>query len=577
MSDLSVLVGGRPRGINRAMSARGKVLIAPESGSDNLRVALVNYSSEFFFEVPGTNWLSRGSALPQVDDVCLVVFDDDGDAWVPVWEGTSVANTELPFALWGAFGAVGDGVTDDTAAVLAAVSHGATGSRSYGASGRYVVGDLLLPHEGLTLEGSGIGFDPVLGLSAGTTLKAREGATWVLKNLGKRYQCIRDMIIDGTADGVSRAASGLLTESTGVSTSQSHTLERVMFFRCLEGMRIGGGGLTQADKNTLQDCHFIECDVGLINSSPNGQETLLINPNFGSNYGEANLLMSSGCLSQWGGQYQAGGAPVGIKFIGPDDGGLGWVNLKDVIFEGPDIDIDGTAHWPYSGVLAEQVVFQGRTANVILGVPYSTFTGRHCRFNDLDLMPSTGGGKIRVDAENCTVVLESSGWYAPTIEINAPGCTLLLIDMHPGPGPIFTGAFATVAKVVWLDQDGLTLGVGREVDVSMPDLDNLKTDVNFSAQYATMHRVWMGDLSAIVGGSRGGIAAGSDLAAMWYRNTSTQPTWRSNIPMTGPSYATGSRPSASDVPVGTCIYDSTLGIPIWSSGSAWKNAAGVVV
>jgi hypothetical protein len=42
------------------------------------------------------------------------------------------------------------------------------------------------------------------------------------------------------------------------------------------------------------------------------------------------------------------------------------------------------------------------------------------------------------------------------------------------------------------------------------------------------------------------------------------------------SYATTSRPSASSVSAGTQIYDTTLTIPVWSDGSNWRNAAGIV-
>jgi lysophospholipase L1-like esterase len=41
--------------------------------------------------------------------------------------------------------------------------------------------------------------------------------------------------------------------------------------------------------------------------------------------------------------------------------------------------------------------------------------------------------------------------------------------------------------------------------------------------------------------------------------------------------ATGSRPSASTVGVGAMIYDTTLGKPIWSNGTAWTDATGTTV
>ena len=48
------------------------------------------------------------------------------------------------------------------------------------------------------------------------------------------------------------------------------------------------------------------------------------------------------------------------------------------------------------------------------------------------------------------------------------------------------------------------------------------------------------------------------------------------LPVTGGG-ATASRPSASTVTVGAPYFDTTLGIPIWSTGSAWVNSAGVAV
>ena len=42
-----------------------------------------------------------------------------------------------------------------------------------------------------------------------------------------------------------------------------------------------------------------------------------------------------------------------------------------------------------------------------------------------------------------------------------------------------------------------------------------------------------------------------------------------------PSYATGSRPTG--IVAGAMVYDSTLGKPIWYTGSVWKDAAGTTV
>ncbi|UTN93542.1 hypothetical protein SEA_OREGANO_29 [Gordonia phage Oregano] len=45
----------------------------------------------------------------------------------------------------------------------------------------------------------------------------------------------------------------------------------------------------------------------------------------------------------------------------------------------------------------------------------------------------------------------------------------------------------------------------------------------------------------------------------------------------GLSAATGSRPSASVAGAGAMMFDSTLGKPIWSTGSAWVDATGATV
>lgn len=78
-------------------TARGRVIRAPASTADAMAVVLENYSTDFDVEIPGSRWTPRtvevtyeGQALcrivlPLVDDVCVVVFDDAMDAWIPVY------------------------------------------------------------------------------------------------------------------------------------------------------------------------------------------------------------------------------------------------------------------------------------------------------------------------------------------------------------------------------------------------------------------------------------------------------------------------------------------------------------
>lgn len=81
MTDISELVGGSAHVSPRPTNARGRIKRAPVLVTDPMTVTLENYSSLYEYEVPATNWLS-GTDLPTQGQVCLVTFDDDGDAWV---------------------------------------------------------------------------------------------------------------------------------------------------------------------------------------------------------------------------------------------------------------------------------------------------------------------------------------------------------------------------------------------------------------------------------------------------------------------------------------------------------------
>ncbi len=78
------LVGG-PTRAHRPSAARAKVTRAPSARGEPLTVVLINYSPDYSYEVPGTNWMPRPDVLPAVDDRGLLVFDDDGDAWLTCW------------------------------------------------------------------------------------------------------------------------------------------------------------------------------------------------------------------------------------------------------------------------------------------------------------------------------------------------------------------------------------------------------------------------------------------------------------------------------------------------------------
>jgi hypothetical protein len=90
--DLSQFRGG-PIGVSpddaRPASARGRIASPPTSPIEGLTVALLNYDQSLTFDVAPGHWVRDGSNLPPQDGICLVSFDDFGDAWVTGWEPAS--------------------------------------------------------------------------------------------------------------------------------------------------------------------------------------------------------------------------------------------------------------------------------------------------------------------------------------------------------------------------------------------------------------------------------------------------------------------------------------------------------
>lgn len=452
--------------------------------------------------------------------------------------------------------AVADGSTDASAAFASALTAVGAGGRALVPrnASSYRVGDVALSAEGQTLSGDGFGL--ASGVLAGTMLRAKTGAAYVLKSEGVRWSCLRNMALDGTTTAA-RLAKGLLIASTSGGTSQSVELERLLLYRCSVGLEILGPGLTQADNNTLVQVQFIENTRDMYIGSSNAQETVLIGCKFGSLQGSEHILMASGCLTMLGGQFQGTFATsVGILFQGTDDGGLGWVNLKDVIFEGPTTDIDGTTRWPDDGVIAENTVFQGPTANVVMGVANSAFTARSCRFNRGGV--GTSLGKIKLDGTGCSVVLDNCD-NAPTIECNATGCSVFLINQRVAP--TFTGS--QTPQVLWIDNGRISFGTAKDTYMYRNSAALLQISPTFL----------MGDMTAIIGGGEGLYINGITV----YRHASAVPSINITAPVTVKSYTTAGRPAATDVLAGTQIYDTTLGKPTWSNGTVWKDAAGTTV
>ena len=78
--------GPSPEQSSDQRTALATIARAPSSSSESLFVVVPGFSLAFPYEVISSRW-EHASNLPAAGTSCLVVFDDNGDAWVPLWEG----------------------------------------------------------------------------------------------------------------------------------------------------------------------------------------------------------------------------------------------------------------------------------------------------------------------------------------------------------------------------------------------------------------------------------------------------------------------------------------------------------
>ena len=151
------------------------------------------------------------------------------------------------------FGAVGDGVTDDTAAFNNAL---AASDYVYIPPAKYVVGDVVVP-SGATLFSDSARLEAQTNASYGSVwLLRKSGATTVLNVSGSTGVRISGINIDGidkTCFGIS-AGSILLT------------LENVCVTRCTNGLGGAiGGGSAYTSVASIYFCTFRNCTNGAVN------------------------------------------------------------------------------------------------------------------------------------------------------------------------------------------------------------------------------------------------------------------------------------------------------------------------
>jgi hypothetical protein len=123
---------------------------------------------------------------------------------------------------------------------------------------------------------------------------------------------------------------------------------------------------------------------------------------------------------------------------------------------------------------------------------------------------------------------------------------------------------------------GISLGSGA--DLTSPTGNLIRASNNFDANGQMTARVGTAD-QVYVGGNAGIplVAFGSAYDTVLQRSSAGVLGMPSTQAFETGEAATGSRPSAASVSAGAQFYDTTLGKPIWSNGTVWKDAAGTTV
>lgn len=150
------------------------------------------------------------------------------------------------------FGAVGDGVTDDTTACQAAVNAGIAQKRAvYFPGGTYLLtgtagSDTLA--NGILVPFGAVNTDPTAGIElfgdAGATVLKANSTNMIVLRIARNYVTVRDIVIDGdnkaTCFGIAIVPES--TTQTTILVSQAYvTVERGAVQNCVEGLWIKPG------------------------------------------------------------------------------------------------------------------------------------------------------------------------------------------------------------------------------------------------------------------------------------------------------------------------------------------------
>lgn len=125
--------------------------------------------------------------------------------------------------------------------------------------------------------------------------------------------------------------------------------------------------------------------------------------------------------------------------------------------------------------------------------------------------------------------------------------------------------------------------VAPDVGASLATLTGVASTTPLTTRFALAGSSSVVDVNAYVINADGQVAA---TRSFWSKHTGSAsatsfPTFGDGLvaggPVRFPPYATGARPSPSGLPNGTMVFDSTIGKPIYVFNAAWVDSAGATV
>lgn len=233
------------------------------------------------------------------------------------------------------FGAVGNGTTDDTTAIQAAVDYctiKASGTSLFFPQGRYLVSSTITINNvaGFSMFGDSGGWatvdDVLSGLGVDNYIRSAilwNGATsGTIFNLyrSNRFH-IEDLLVSGTASGNDSTKAGIcfhIQSAPGFAAGE-HIFNNVQVINSYVGFQMGSG---TTDINCA-DCSFYNCkistDKGIYVKTNQGVDYYLYNVYFGGTNITGLHFERGGQLRWYGGGGTIGGASTLLKIDNPDN------------------------------------------------------------------------------------------------------------------------------------------------------------------------------------------------------------------------------------------------------------------